>query len=36
MIDCNLLQRTLTAIAAEFDRANRYKSMLVAEADFGK
>ena len=36
MTYCSLLQSTLTTIAAEFDRAKRYKSMLFAEADFEK
>jgi len=36
MTYCNLLQPTLTTIAAEFDRANRYKSMRFAEVDYEK
>src|SRR3954470_2689899 len=36
MTNCNLLQRTLTTVAAEFDRAKRCKLMRSAEANFEK
>src|SRR3954464_13756655 len=33
---CSLLQSTSTVIAVEFDRARRYKSLHIAEVDFGR